>query len=362
MRLVLAAVAIGVVLGGATAARAQDGKGGKDGKNPKTDKQTREQANRHFKNGVGLFEETKYSEALAEFEAAYTLAPHPLVLYNLAGCHRALSQYDQAVTYYDRFLEAGPGHVKQELLDKARAELDEVLALVAMVVVTTNPVGATVSADGRELGATPLDTALVLGPGDHVIEAALDGYKTARRSLRMSAGDSVRLEIELKLLEEARDSSSATTSIAPAIPDEVVPTVTGVVEPAPTARTIGVSASFGTNAAQLGDTGAPVVGVDYAVASRATIGVDVALVAFAAIPNVRYRLGGDALSFHVLAALPIAFTDGDESDTFVAVAGGAGVRYRATRRIALRVETWVSYAGSDRGTTVPTFAGAELWF
>jgi hypothetical protein len=28
----------------------------------------------------------------------------------------------------------------------------------------------------------------------------------------------------------------------------------------------------------------------------------------------------------------------------------------------VRAEAWVSYAGSERGTTVPAFGGAELWF
>jgi tetratricopeptide (TPR) repeat protein len=42
------------------------------------------EADRHFKSGVALFKEAKYAEALAEFERAYEIAPHPLVLYNIA--------------------------------------------------------------------------------------------------------------------------------------------------------------------------------------------------------------------------------------------------------------------------------------
>ena len=41
---------------------------------------TKREADRHFKTGVKLFEETKYSEALAEFEQAYALASHPLLV------------------------------------------------------------------------------------------------------------------------------------------------------------------------------------------------------------------------------------------------------------------------------------------
>ena len=73
---------------------------------------SKREADRHFKTGVKLFEENKYSEALAEFEQAYALASHPLVLYNLAAAHRALSQYAQAVDVYNRVLTDGKGVVK----------------------------------------------------------------------------------------------------------------------------------------------------------------------------------------------------------------------------------------------------------
>src|SRR4051812_46145435 len=71
--------------------------------------QEQKEADRHFKAGVALYKEAKYAEALAEFERAYEIAPHPLVLYNIAGCHRELSHYAEAVNYYRRFLAAGKG-------------------------------------------------------------------------------------------------------------------------------------------------------------------------------------------------------------------------------------------------------------
>jgi len=60
--------------------------------------------------------------------------------------------------------------------------------------------------------------------------------------------------------------------------------------------------------------------------------------------------------------VPIAFTDGDTSSTFVAGALGVGVRYFASARLALRVEALLSVAGNDHGTTLPAFAGLEWWW
>jgi hypothetical protein len=86
------------------------------------------------------------------------------------------------------------------------------------------------------------------------------------------------------------------------------------------------------------------------------------VVAFAVMPSVRVRLAGEQLSVHAAIAMPIAFTGGEMSETFVAGAVGLGVRYFATPALALRLESFASFATKDHGTTLPTFLGGELWF
>jgi len=80
------------------------------------------------------------------------------------------------------------------------------------------------------------------------------------------------------------------------------------------------------------------------------------------IPAVRVRLAGDALSIHVIGAAPVAIDAGAMSKTFVAGAGGLGVRYRPMPALAFRLESFVSVAGGGHGTTFPAFFGGELWF
>src|SRR5689334_13461496 len=92
-------------------------------KEPKKSSSEQKEADRHFKSGVALFKEAKYKEALAEFERAYEIAPHPLVLYNIAGCHRELSNYGEAIRFYERFLEEGKGQVPPARLNAAQTEL-----------------------------------------------------------------------------------------------------------------------------------------------------------------------------------------------------------------------------------------------
>jgi hypothetical protein len=309
------------------------------------------EADRHFKNGVALFKELKYGEALAEFERAYEIAPHPLVLYNIAGCHRVLSHYGDAVAYYRRFLADGNDKVPAARLSVAQAELAAVLALIARVTVTITPAGADAAliVDG-----TPLDQPampLFLPPGEHRLIARAAGRRDAERVVRVAAGDELPVELAL--------GEPLVTEAAP--PPAVASAAHATTEPA-ARRRFAVGSAFGTNLRLAGDTGAPSLGAAAAIGARLELGVDVVLVAYAVVPSVRVRVVGDALALHVVGAVPIAFNDGPTADRFVAGALGLGLRYRPMPRLAVRLESYASFAGKTHGTAIPTFLGGELWF
>jgi hypothetical protein len=314
---------------------------------PKTADQ--KEAERHFQSGVALFQEAKYAEALAEFERAYEIAPQPLVLYNIAGCHRELSHYSDAVTFYRRFLTDGKGKAKPARLAAAQAELDGILARIARVTVTVTPGvdGVTLILDG-----TPLDNPampLILPPGEHRLSARAAGRSEGERSVRLASGDEIAVELVLAERPTPVDQPPAVERPA-AVPG------------APARRRFALGAGFGTNLLRAGDSGAPSLGLGVAIGSRLELGVDAVLVAYAVIPSVRVRVAGDALSLHVVGAVPIAITDGPMTSTFAAGGLGLGLRFRATPGLAFRLESYASFAGKTHGTTVPTFLGGELWF
>jgi hypothetical protein len=311
----------------------------------------KKEAERHFKLGVKLYNEAKWAEALVEFQRAYELSPHPAVLYNLAATHRELSHYDESIQNFERFMAEAPGKVKTELMEKATRELEELRARVGTIEVTTAPDGVTVVVDGREVGPAPLSRPLVLGPGEHVIEAKGDGLEPATKKVTLAAGDATKVHLELK----ARASDTPTTT---------TPTTTGggLSMTLERRRWIAVGASMATNTLEVAETGAPTVGVEVRFADRIGVGVDVVAVAWAVIPSVRVRLAGDALQVHLIGAVPLSFVDGEDSEMFVAGAGGLGVRWFPTAAIAVRAEALVSYAGSEHGLTVPGSLGVELWF
>jgi hypothetical protein len=288
------------------------------------------------------------------------------------------------VTYYGRFLAEGKGKVKPARLDAAQAELDGILARIARVTVIVLPggdAGKTAPGAGKTapragktapdagktpddagaalddvtliLDGTPLDKPampLILPPGEHRLVARADGRRDGARNLRLASGDDVTIELVLAELPPppAEPPVTARVVAAPAAP--------------PARRRFALGAGFGMDLRRTKDSGAPSLGLGVAIGSRLELGVDAVLVAYAAIPSVRLRLAGNALSLHAVGAMPIAFNDGPMATTFVAGAFGLGVRYRATPSVAFRLESFASYAGKTHGTTFPTFLGGELWF
>jgi hypothetical protein len=288
------------------------------------EKSEQKDADRFFKSGVDLYKEGKFAEALAEFERAYEIQPHPLVLYNIAVCHRELSHYQEAVKFYKRFVTEGKGQVPQSKITTAQSELDAILARIARVSVTVSPDGATLYVDDKELG-TLVEMPLILPPGEHRLIAKAPGRSDAVRVIRVASGDELTVDLPTA---EAMPVDNLAARGGERGADEAAAKV------AMPQKHFGVGASFGTNL----------------------------VVAYAVMPSLRVRLAGDAISVHAIGAVPIVFPDGEMSSTFVAGAIGLGLRYRTTPMLAFRLESMASFAGGDHVTTIPTFLGGELWF
>ena len=337
----------------ARAPRKSDPKG--KAKNPK-----QKEADQRFKRGVALFNDAKYAEALAEFERAYELAPHPLVLYNIASCHRQMSHYAEAVNYYRRFLADGKGVVAAARLTAAQSELDATLLLIARVTVTVSPAidGTTLLLDGAPLDTTTMP--LILPPGEHRLTARASGRPDAERTVRVASGDYVAVELVLTQPPLAREPPGETP--APTAAPMGVEATAAPAPPRPPNRHFGIGAGFGTNLRIPGDAGAPSVSVAAGLGDRFELGADVVLVAWSLVPSLRVRLAGDAVAVHAVAAVPISFKDGSAMQTFVGGALGLGVRYQPVPSFAMRLESYVSYAGKAHGVSIPMLLGGELWF
>ena len=150
--------------------------------------------------GEAMFEAENYDAALVEFERVYDLLDgYPLryfVLFNIGQCHERLFRYDQALAYYQRYLqEGGP-----EAEDRATVEatIRALEGLLGTVVVTSNIEGAEVWIDDRRVGTSP--GSFRVPSGGHVVELRSEGYSPARAEATVAARREVSIELVLEAL------------------------------------------------------------------------------------------------------------------------------------------------------------------
>jgi tetratricopeptide (TPR) repeat protein len=62
----------------------------------------------HYKKGISFYALQKFSEAAAEYEAAFELAPDPALLYNAAQAHRLAGNKQRALALYQSFQRMFP--------------------------------------------------------------------------------------------------------------------------------------------------------------------------------------------------------------------------------------------------------------
>jgi len=88
----------------------------------------REIAKRYYKLGEKLYEASNYPDALAKFQKAYKLAPMPALLFNIARCHEVMAELEQAIKYYEQYLEEKPQAKNRDLVQNRLVNLRQRLA------------------------------------------------------------------------------------------------------------------------------------------------------------------------------------------------------------------------------------------
>jgi hypothetical protein len=163
---------------------------------------TKEEARRHFLQGVALFEEGNFTGALAEFRAAHQMAPNPSVLFNIGLTEKALYRYADASRTLERYLIEG-NQMGAKLTPEKRQQvvqlIEEMKSLLAPLRFLLVPASARVTVDGRPM-TTAADGSLSLAAGNHVVDVSADGYESQRREIIVVAGVPASHEFQLRLI------------------------------------------------------------------------------------------------------------------------------------------------------------------
>jgi tetratricopeptide (TPR) repeat protein len=88
----------------------------------RADAKADEPAREHFLRGRQAHGSGDYPQAIVEYQAAYSLAPLPELLFNIAQCYRLAGRNREAILYYERYLDAVPaGGVSEDAREHVEA-------------------------------------------------------------------------------------------------------------------------------------------------------------------------------------------------------------------------------------------------
>lgn len=200
----------------------------------------REEANRQFASGAELVKAAKWSEALAAFERSLAVLPHPVTLFNIGACERALGSYARARRTLVRARELDSAATNGTLSESARRDVDaflsEIAAILILVDVNLEPAEATIAVDGRPLELTqpgPIATLtagldapgpgrpppgsrfrLEVDPGAHVIVLSRPGFQDIVRRETFTKGEGGTLDLVLARLDGAIEVRAARSGAA----------------------------------------------------------------------------------------------------------------------------------------------------
>ena len=147
-----------------------------------------ERARELFERGLEASREGRNGEAVRAYRESFDLFPRPGTLVNLASSQEASGRLVDALTSWNELLERFVAVISAEARTQAQDRIAELERSVAHVAVESQPAGALLLRDGRELGTSPLGEELVLDAGEVVFEARLEGYDDSRTTVRLRAG------------------------------------------------------------------------------------------------------------------------------------------------------------------------------
>jgi tetratricopeptide (TPR) repeat protein len=148
----------------------------------------KQEAKQLFDAGLKLMNLDDFAGASANFERSVALYPTQNSLFNLANCYKALQRYGDAIAAIERLRKDFAGKLKPEIKDAAERQQQEIYSLVARLTIQTVPAEASVSIDGKDVGTGPTLGPLLLGPGEHEIQAVRLGHRSQRRSVKLVSG------------------------------------------------------------------------------------------------------------------------------------------------------------------------------
>jgi outer membrane receptor protein involved in Fe transport len=140
-----------------------------------------DEADLQFQIAAEHYGKGEYREALEHFLASNRLVANKNVVFNIARTYEKLGRFADAHRY---FTDALAEETNPQTLATIKASIQRIAPNVAVLKVETNPPGATIYIDRKDLGSRGnAPRALALPPGKYRVIVEIDGYELATSSV-----------------------------------------------------------------------------------------------------------------------------------------------------------------------------------
>jgi hypothetical protein len=154
----------------------------------------------HFALAQSAEKRKDWRAAIAEYEEAYRLSPHPSVLYNIGLDYEHLAAWRDAARYFLRYVDdARDAGDRDAVLARLRALREK----TSSVTIDVRPTGARVYLDGNQRGRAPIILALAGGRTYEVQAMDQHGSMSSPRRITPEYGESFTLSLDLSGDEDA---------------------------------------------------------------------------------------------------------------------------------------------------------------
>ncbi len=150
-----------------------------------------------FKRANSMFEKRELRQALELYKKAYSMWPHPRILFNMGVTLALMGRPLEAALMFKKVLEYGPDPVTPIRYKEARDKYLELMGTLAILEVKCSQEGAQVFVDGMNLGVCPFTKRITLTAGRHLVTAKKSGFVPFNRDIVLPASVIAGIDIHL---------------------------------------------------------------------------------------------------------------------------------------------------------------------
>jgi hypothetical protein len=192
-------------------------------------------AKQNYRLGVQAFSEGRFQDAITAFLVADRLAPSAALSFNIARANDELHKPEESIYWYGDYLRRSPESPDRNEVQSLITEREHALQSrgVQLLVVLSQPSGATVYVDDAPIGQTPWHG--TLSAGKYRLRVELTGYTSVASETFLHADKSLVVPFEL-------ESAPVEPAQAPAVaaPESVAPVAPKPASPPPPESSMGV--------------------------------------------------------------------------------------------------------------------------